>query len=93
MSAFTTAGLGVIAETGDVDHVVRQLAWEEAHGGKIGLDDPRVLIYTARWEDGSVADTAYGCLGDLMGKLDQLEAEGRCPVHGAPDAEPPAAAP
>ena len=82
MSAFTTAGLGVIAETGDVDHVVRQLAWEEAHGGKIGLDDPAVLLYAARHADGSLAESAYRDLGALMGKLDRIEAEGRCPVHG-----------
>jgi hypothetical protein len=89
---FTTAGLGVIPGTaGDVDDVVRQLAWEEAHGGRIGLDDPRVLVYTARWADGSVAATACGPLGDLMGQLDQIEADGRCPVHGEPD--PPAAVP
>jgi hypothetical protein len=82
--AFTTAGLGVIPGTaGDVDNVVRQLAWEREHeGGKIRLDDPRVLVYTARWPDGSPAASAYGSLGDLMGELDLVEAEGRCPVHG-----------
>jgi len=91
MSAFTTAGLGVIPGTaGDVDEVVRKLAWEQAHGGKIGLDNPRVLVYTARYADGSVAGRAHGALGDLMGQLDQLEADGRCPVAHA---EPPAAAP
>jgi hypothetical protein len=82
MSAFTTAGLGVIPETGGVDHVVRQLAWQEAHeGGAIGLDDPAVLLYTARHPDGSVAGTARE-LGDLLDRLDRLEAAGRCPVHG-----------
>jgi hypothetical protein len=84
VSAFSTAGLGVIPGTaGDVDDVVRQLAWEQAHGGKIGLDNPHVLIYTARRADGSVAGSAYGSLGDLMGQLDLMEAEGRCPVHEA----------
>jgi hypothetical protein len=84
VTAFTTAGLGIIPGTdGDVDDVVRQLAWEEAHGGKIGLDDPRVLVYAARYADGSLAASAYGSLGELMNALDHLEADGRCPVHGA----------
>jgi hypothetical protein len=83
VTAFTTAGLGIIPGTdGDVDDVVRQLAWEGAHCGKIGLDDPGVLVYAARWADGSLAESAYGNLGDLMGKLDRIEADGRCPVHG-----------
>lgn len=83
VSAFTTAGLGVIPGTdGDVDDVVRRLAWEQAHGGMIKLDDPRVLVYTARWRDGTVAGSAPGPLGHLMAGLDQVEAEGRCPVHG-----------
>jgi hypothetical protein len=86
MSRFTTAGLGVIPGTaGDVDDVVRQLAWEQAHGGMIKMGDPKVFLYTARWADGSVAGSARRPLGDLMGELDQVEAGGRCPVHGEAD--------
>jgi hypothetical protein len=83
VSVFTTAGLGVIPGTGgDVDDVVRKLAWEQAHGGAITLADPLVFLYEARWADGSAAGSARGRLGDLMAALDQVEAGGRCPVHG-----------
>lgn len=85
MSTFTTAGLGVIPGTGgDVDDVVRKLAWQKAHpGATAGCDAAGLLSYTACWAGGKVAATAYGSLGALMGKLDQAEAEGRCPVHRA----------
>lgn len=80
---FTTAGLGVIPGAGgDVDDVVRKLAWEQAHpGGKIGPQDPGGPVCAAWWPDGSLADTAYASLGALMDKLDHAEADGRCPVH------------
>jgi hypothetical protein len=83
---FTTEGLGLITGgDGDVDDVVRNLAWEAAHpGGTAGREQATQLGYTARWPDQSVAATAYASLGVLMGRLDQAEAEGRCPVHGAP---------
>ena len=80
---FTTAGLGAIpGASGDVDDVVRRQAWEEAHpGGTIARERPDQLGYVARWPGGAVAATAYASLGVLMGRLDQTETEGRCPVH------------
>lgn len=83
MSTFTTAGLGIIPGTdGDVDAVVRSQAWQEAHpGGTAGQNEPSQLGYTAQWADGEVAATAYGSLGALMDRLDQVEADGSCPVH------------
>jgi hypothetical protein len=83
---FTTAGLGVIPRSGgDVDHVVRREAWLEAHeGGTVGREASGQLRYTARWPDRTVAATAYADLGLVMDKLDRIEDEGRCPVHGAP---------
>jgi hypothetical protein len=89
VNGFTTDGLGVIPRTGgDVDNVVRKLAWEDAHpGGAIILDDPRIFLYAARWPDGTRGASAVGRLGDLMGKLDRIEAGGRCPVHGKPGAD------
>ncbi len=81
---FTTAGLGVIPGTeGDVDNVVRAEAWKQAHGGTIGAEQADRFTYTARWADSSVAATARDDLGALMRELDQAEADGRCPVHGA----------
>ncbi len=86
MTSFSTAGLGVIPGAGgDVDDMVRKLAWEREHdGGTIGREASDQLGYTARWPDGGVAATAYASLGILMGKLDRIEDEGRCPVHGDP---------
>jgi hypothetical protein len=80
---FTTAGLGVIPGTGgNVDAVVRSQAWQEAHpGGTAAQDEPNRLCYAARWAGGEVAATAYGSLGALMDQLDQVEADGGCPVH------------
>lgn len=81
---FTTAGLGIVPDAGgDVDQVVRREAWERSHpGGTIGHEVPGEPGYTARWPDGAVAATAFASLAALMVKLDQAEAEGRCPVHG-----------
>jgi len=85
VTGFSTAGLGVIRGTGgDVDQVVRKTAWEKAHEGGVIGQDPGSLVYAARHADGSLAASAYGDLGALMGKLDQVEAEGRCPVHPPP---------
>jgi hypothetical protein len=83
VSAFTTAGLGVIPGTdGDVDDVVRREAWEQAHpGAKAAREPGNHLTYVARWADGSLAASAYGRLGALMDKLDRIEDEGTCPVH------------
>jgi hypothetical protein len=68
---------------GDVDHVVRRQAWEQAHPDcTAGIGDRARFIYTARWADGSLAATANGSLGLLMNELDRIEADGRCPVHG-----------
>lgn len=81
---FTTAHLGVIPGCGgDVDQVVRKLAWEREHeGGKVGPDETAGCpVYEARWADGSLAASAYGSLGALMGQLDRLEDRGACPVH------------
>jgi hypothetical protein len=82
-ASFTTAHLGVIPGCGgDVDQVVRKLAWEHEHeGGKIGPEDSACLVYEARHADGSLAASAYGSLGALMGQLDRLEDRGACPVH------------
>lgn len=80
---FTTEGLGVISGgDGDVDNVIRMQAWERAHPGRtISREDAGQPGYTARWPDGTLAATTYASLGVLMGRLDQAEAEGCCPVH------------
>jgi hypothetical protein len=86
VSAFTTAGLGVIADSGgDVDNVVRQHAWLKAHpGGTTAAEQQhdrlRIVVYTARWADGSLAASSPQSLGALMNALDAAEAAGRCPV-------------
>ena len=86
ITVITTAGFGVVpGADGEVEDVVRRLAWEKAHpGGTIGREKEDQLGYTARWPGGEVAAAAYASLGVLMGRLDQAEPQGRCPVHKEP---------
>jgi hypothetical protein len=83
---FATAGLGVVPRSGgDVDDMVGREAWLKAHkGGTVGREASDQLRYTARWPGGAVAATAYADLGLVMNKLDRIEDESGCPVHGAP---------